>query len=73
MNLENPLINSKLDAIKFLLIAQCHEANENKDNAKFYLFECLKRDSTCIEAFNKLIDCFLLTNSESRYKLNIYI
>lgn len=66
MNLECPLINSKLDAIKFFLTAQCHEANENKDNAKFYLFECLKRDSTCIEAFNKLIDCFLLTNSESK-------
>lgn len=65
MNLENPLINAKLDAIKFFLTAQCHEANENKDNAKFFLFECLKRDSTCIEAFNKLMDCFLLTNSES--------
>lgn len=67
MNLENPVVNAKLDSIKFLLIAQCHEANENKDNAKYYLFECLKRDATCIEAFNKLIDCSLLTNLESKY------
>jgi len=64
MPVEKPLVNSKVDAIKLLLKAQCHEAQENKLYAVTCYFECLKKDPTCIEAFNRLIDCFLLSNTE---------
>ena len=57
--------NPKLDAMKYFLKAQCHEANENKVFAVSCYSECLKKDPTFIEAFNRLIDCYLLTYPES--------
>jgi antitoxin component HigA of HigAB toxin-antitoxin module len=71
MSLEYPVLSNKLDSLKFLMKAQCHEANENKLYAISCYFECLKKDPTCIEAFNRLIDCYLLTNPEST-NLSIY-
>jgi hypothetical protein len=47
------------------LKAVCHEANENKENAICCYFECLNKDSSFIEAFQKLIDNYLLSNQES--------
>ena len=65
ISIENSCCNPKLDSIKFLLKAQCNEANENKANAKKCYFECLKLDPNCVEAFTRLIDCYLLSNPES--------
>lgn len=64
-----PIQNLKLDSLKLLLKAQCYEAQENKLYAVNCFIECLKKDPTCIEAFNRLIDCYLLTNPESKFHL----
>lgn len=60
MPLDNNISNNKLDALKFLLKAQCYESNENKHFANFCYNECLKKDPTCVEAFFRLIECYLI-------------
>ena len=65
MLVDKPIFNNKLDSIKFQLKAQCHEAQENKIYAVTCYIECLKKDPTSIDAFNRLLDCYLLTNTES--------
>lgn len=47
-----------------LLSAKCHEALENKKSAIECYMKCLQEDSTCVEAFTKLMDSFLINNSE---------
>ena len=34
-------------------------------------YECLKKDPTCVEAFNRLIDCNLLSNLEKEQLLTM--
>ena len=69
MALEQPHVTLKQESTRFFLKAQCHEANENKLFAVTCYFDCLKKDPTFVEAFNKLIDCHLITNSEKKQLL----
>ena len=68
MTPENTFYSKKLESCKYLLRAQCCEAAENKVAAVHHYSECLKKDPTSVEAFSKLMDCFLLT-SEQKEKL----
>lgn len=61
MTLENTFFSKKLEGAKFLIRAQCCEAKESKLAAIQMYTECLRKDSTCVEAFNKLMDCFMLS------------
>lgn len=71
MQLEKNYANARLESQKWLLKALCHEANENKLLAISCYFECLKKDPTCNEAFNRLIDCYLLSNPEKEQLLTM--
>lgn len=68
VQLEKPYQNSKIESQKHLLKGNCHEATENKLLAIEDYFECLKKDPSCHEAFNRLIDCYLL-NSQQKQQL----
>ncbi|KRW98290.1 hypothetical protein PPERSA_01728 [Pseudocohnilembus persalinus] len=62
---------NKLEATNYLLKAQCHEANENKIGAIDNYRSCLKKDPTCFEAFNRLLDCYLMTSIEKEQLLSL--
>ena len=64
LQLEKQYSNPQLEAQKFLLKAQCYESSENKLSAIPFYVECLKKDPTCNEAFMRLTDCYLLSNTE---------
>lgn len=64
MTLENNFYSKKLEGSKYLIRAKCCEARESKQAAVHMYIECLKKDPTCLEAFNRLIDCFMLNRME---------
>jgi|JI6StandDraft_1071083.scaffolds.fasta_scaffold11101_9 tetratricopeptide (TPR) repeat protein len=71
MQVDNYYANKKLEGAKSMIKAQCCEAGENKLTAISMYYECLKRDPTCVEAFNRLIDCNLLSNLEKEQLLTM--
>ena len=48
-------------------MAHSYESNENKQLAIYSYTESLKKDPTCIEAFNRLINSYLLKRTESNW------
>jgi hypothetical protein len=48
MQLDQPYLSKKLEAVRLCLKGRCNEAMENKAGAVGFYSECLKRDPTCI-------------------------
>jgi hypothetical protein len=64
--LQHPIKSQKLDSLKCLIMAHSYEANENKQLAIYSYQEALAKDPTCIEAFNRLINSYLLKRIQSK-------
>lgn len=50
-----------MESCKAFIGAQCYEAQENKTKAVELYGECIQKDHTNVEAFNRLVDCQLIT------------
>lgn len=55
-----------LQAQRHLLLAQAYETNEAQDNVVKSLSKALQEDSQCCTAFNRLLDCHLISIPEMR-------
>ena len=64
VQLHNTYCNRKMEACKAFIAAQCYEAQENKLKAVDYYKDCVLKDPTNVEAFNRLVDCQLITGVE---------
>lgn len=56
----------KTIAIKYNLLAQCREENENKPGAIKLFYECLKTDPYCVDAFTHLMEGHTYNGKESK-------
>jgi tetratricopeptide (TPR) repeat protein len=64
MQLEKTYCNRKMESCKAFIKAQCFEAQDNKLMAIEAYQECIQKDPTNVEAFNRLVDCQLITGSQ---------
>jgi anaphase-promoting complex subunit 6 len=64
MQLDNSYCNKKMESCKAFIKAQCFEAQDNKLMAIENYAECLKKDATNVEAFNRLTDCQLISGTQ---------
>jgi tetratricopeptide (TPR) repeat protein len=64
LNLDNTYCNRKMESCRAFISAQCYEAQENKLKAVEYYKECIQKDPTNVEAFNRLVDCQLITGTD---------
>lgn len=71
MQLDNSYCNKKMESCKAFIKAQCFEAQDNKLMAIESYAECLKKDATNVEAFNRLTDCQLISGTQKQELLNI--
>lgn len=59
-----------MESIKAFVKAQCYEALENKNMVVECYKECLMKDPTSFEAFNRLVDCQLISGADKEKLLN---
>lgn len=64
--LDHTYINKKMESCKAYIAAQCYEAQENKTKAVELYGECIQKDNTNVEAFNRLVDCQLITSVQKQ-------
>lgn len=64
VQLHNTYCNRKMESCRAFIAAQCYEAQENKLKAVEYYKECVQKDPSNVEAFNRLVDCQLITGNE---------
>lgn len=62
--------NRKMESCRTFIKAQCYEALQNKNMAVQCYKECLQKDPTSFEAFNRLIDCQLISGADKDKLLN---
>jgi tetratricopeptide (TPR) repeat protein len=67
--LENTYCNRKMESCKAFIRAQCFEAQDNKLMAIEAYQECIQKDPTNVEAFNRLVDCQLITGAQKEQLL----
>jgi len=64
LQLEQTYCNRKMESCRAFISAQCYEAQENKLRAVEGYKECIQKDPTNVEAFNRLVDCQLITGTD---------
>lgn len=64
LQLDHTYCNKKMESCRAFISAQCYEAQENKMKAVEYYKDCVVKDPTNVEAFNRLVDCQLITGTE---------
>jgi tetratricopeptide (TPR) repeat protein len=67
--LDNTYCNRKMESCRAFIRAQCFEAQDNKLMAIEAYQECIQKDPTNVEAFNRLVDCQLITGAQKEQLL----
>lgn len=63
MQLDSSYCNKKMESCRAYIKAQCYESQDNKLMAIEAYQECIQKDPTNVEAFNRLVDCQLITGT----------
>lgn len=69
MQLDSSYCNKKMESCRAYIKAQCYESQDNKLMAIEAYQECIQKDPTNVEAFNRLVDCQLITGTQKEQLL----
>lgn len=69
LQLDSSYCNKKMESCRAYIRAQCYESQDNKLMAIEAYQECIQKDPTNVEAFNRLVDCQLITGTQKEQLL----